>query len=103
MLLIDSYYNDLKIDNNKILLHDAINTELLNIQYLWTNKTTPIQTVLTEDDVKDICDYIAEVLGANAVNITHSNFRKIVAPKFSMYQANIGLRYLVFYGIRMKN
>lgn len=81
MLLIDSYYNDLKIDNSKVLLHDSINAELLTVQYLWANKTTPVQEVLTEDDVKDICDYIAEVLGANAANITHSDFRKIVAPK----------------------
>ena len=28
-----------------------------------------------------VCDYIAQVLGSNAVNITRSEFRKIVAPK----------------------
>lgn len=38
MLLIDSYYNDLKIDNSKVLLHDSINAELLTVQYLWANK-----------------------------------------------------------------
>ena len=45
------------------------------------SKNTSVQDALTEDDVKDLCDYIAQVLGSNAVNITRSDFRKIVAPK----------------------
>ena len=81
MLLVDSYYNDLKIDSTKVLLSDQINSELKNIQHLWVSKNTSVQDVLTEDDVKDLCDYIAQVLGSNAVNITRSDFRKIVAPK----------------------
>lgn len=81
MLLVDSYYNDLKLDSGKVLLHDAINKELTKIQYLWVSKSSPVQDVLTEDDVKDICDYIEQVLGSNAVNITRSDFRKTVAPK----------------------
>lgn len=81
MLLVDSYYNDLKIDSTKVLLSEQINSELKIIQHLWANKNTFSQDVLTEDDVKDLCDYIAQVLGSNAVNITRSDFRKIVAPK----------------------
>lgn len=81
MLIIDSYYNDLKIDSTKVLLSEQINSELANVQYLWTTKTVPVQDVLTEDDVKDVCDYIAKVLGSNAVNITRSDFKKVVAPK----------------------
>ncbi len=81
MLLVDSYYNDLKLDSSKVLLHDAINAEITKVQYLWATKNTPVQDVLTEDDVKDICDYIEQVLGSNTVNITRSDFRKIVAPK----------------------
>ena len=81
MLLVDSYYNDLKIDSTKVLLSNQINSELNNIQHLWVAKNTSVQDVLTEDDVKDLCDYIAQVLGSNAVNITRSDFRKIVAPK----------------------
>lgn len=81
MLLVDSYYNDLKLDSSKVLLHDAINAELTKVQYLWATKSTPVQNVLTEDDVKDICDYIEQVLGSNTVNITRSDFRKNVAPK----------------------
>lgn len=81
MLLVDSYYNDLKIDSTKVLLSDQINSELKNIQHFWVSKNTSVQNALTEDDVKDLCDYIAQVLGSNAVNITRSDFRKIVAPK----------------------
>ncbi len=81
MLIVDSYYNDLKIDSSKVLLSEQINTELKNVQYLWATKTVPVQDILTEDDVKDVCDYIAQVLGSNAVNITRSEFRKVVAPK----------------------
>lgn len=80
MLMIDSYYNDLKIDSSKVLLREQINNELLSIQHLWVTKTSPVQNVLSDDDVKDVCDYIAQVLGSNAVNITHSDFRKIVVP-----------------------
>lgn len=81
MLLVDSYYNDLKIDSSRVLLSEQINAELTTIQYLWAAKTSPVQDVLTEDDVKDVCDYIAQVLGSNAVNITRSDFRKKIAPK----------------------
>lgn len=81
MLLVDSYYNDLKLDSSKVLLRDAINAELSKIQYLWASKSTPVQNALAEDDVKDICDYIEDILGSNTVNITRSDFRKLVAPK----------------------
>lgn len=81
MLLVDSYYNDLKIDTNNILKYDDINKELSSIQYLWAGKTSVIQDDLTEDDVKDVCDYISEVLGSNAIGIKHSDFRKIVSSK----------------------
>lgn len=81
MLLVDSYYNDLKVDTNSILKYDDINKELTSIQYLWTGKTSVVQEDLTEDDVKDVCDYITDVLGSNAIGITHSDFKKIVSSK----------------------
>lgn len=81
MLLVDSYYNDLKVDTNSILKYDDINKELASIQYLWTGKTSVIQEDLTEDDVKDVCDYITDVLGSNAIGITHSDFKKIISSK----------------------
>ena len=92
MLLVDSYYNDLKLDSSKVLLHDAINAELTKVQYLWASKSTPVQDALTEDDVKDICDYIGNVLGSNTVNITRSDFRKIVAPKIQFVSSENWVR-----------
>ena len=79
MLLVDSYYNDLKLDNDKALESADINAELTKIQSLWVGKSEPVQNVLTEDDVKDICDYIEEVIGSNTVHITRSDFRKVVS------------------------
>lgn len=80
MLLVDSYYNDLKIDSTKVLLKDSINEELTKAKSLWTTNTI-VQNVLSEDDVKNVCDYISQILGSNAVNITRSDFKIVVAPK----------------------
>lgn len=81
MLLVDSYYNDLKLDLKSVLRYDEINAELSSLHKLWHNKTEPVQDILTEDDVKDLCDYISDVLGANAAAISQSDFRKIIASK----------------------
>ena len=81
MLLVDSYYNDLKIDTNSILKYDDINREIDQLQQLWAGKTSCVQQDLGEDDIKDICDYIADVIGSNAVGITHSDFRKQISAK----------------------
>ena len=34
MLLVDYYYNNLKLDRRKVLLHNAINAKLTKVQYL---------------------------------------------------------------------
>ncbi len=88
MLLVDSYYNDLKIDTNTILKYDDINQEIANLQPLWGGKEKYVQNYLTEDDIKDICDYISEVLGGNAVAITHSEFRKQISVKIQYIDSN---------------
>lgn len=75
MLLADSYYNDLKITPASILKYDEINERLKSL-----NTRSDIQQgYLTEDDVKDICDYISDTLGSNAAGIAQSDFRKIVS------------------------
>lgn len=81
MLLVDSYYNDLKLDLDSVLTEAAINQELLALQSLWMGKEAVTQKDLTEDDIKDICDYIHDILGTNAGNILHSDFRKVVSAK----------------------
>lgn len=75
MLLADSYYNDLKINPDSILRYDDINARLNSLNV----KSDIQQNYLTEDDVKDICDYISDTLGSNAAGIAQSDFRKIVS------------------------
>lgn len=79
MLLVDSYYNDLKIDENSVLPPEQIKAELAVIKTFAASKNN-IQRVLTEDDVEDICDYITEEIGGStSANIKESGFRKIVS------------------------
>ena len=77
MLIADSYYNDLKIDASRVLRYDVINDELKQQSNLWAD-TSYTQDYLSEDDVKDICDYIKETIGGLAAGVTQSDFKKIV-------------------------
>lgn len=79
MLLADAYYNDLKADARNVLQSADIDRELDNLRHLWLGKPAPVQTFLGEDDVKDICDYIADTIGSAATGITRSSFRTQVA------------------------
>lgn len=81
MLLVDSYYNDLKIDPNTVLSESMLNDEIKDLQILWAGKSSPVQTDLTEDEIRDICDYIHDVLGTIAVSVINSDFKKVIAPK----------------------
>ena len=78
MLLVDSYYNDLKIDTSKVLSKEAINSKLQTLKNGW-RCDSPVQTDLEDDDIKDISDYISEVIGSNAISIQHSDFNKVVS------------------------
>lgn len=79
LLLADSYYNDIKINPATVMRYDAINQELENLSALWQNKNQQ-HNIITEDDIKDIHDYIKDVIGNSAAAIYQSNFCKIVAP-----------------------
>lgn len=79
LLLVDSYYNDVKINSDSVLMHDKIDAELESMSDIWSLHTTS-QNYITEDDIRDICDYIKDIIGSNAVNVSQSKFRKIVAP-----------------------
>ena len=78
MLIVDSYYNDLKIDTSTVLKYDEINKEIIGLNHLWSDKTTVVQSFLTEDDVMDVCDYVTDIVGNNAISITHSDFKKVI-------------------------
>lgn len=82
LLIVDSYYNDVKPDQDKVLMWNQINAELSGKSILWSDKNI-VQNQIDEDDVKDIGDYIKDVIGSNASNIYRSDFVKIVAPIIS--------------------
>lgn len=79
LLLVDSYYNDIKIKPDSVLRFDQINAELDKLSRLWETRTTTYD-IISEDDIKDIGDYIREIIGTAAAGIYQSNFVKTVAP-----------------------
>ena len=82
LLLADSYYNDVKIHTDRVLLNTDIDNALTQMSDMWSSKSTLSDTI-TEDDVRDICDYLNDIIGNNAANICKSNFCKVVAPVIS--------------------
>lgn len=79
LLLADSYYNDIKINQDSVLKYDDINKALEGMKSLWASKIVA-QNEIDEDDIKDIADYIHDVIGNAASGVNQSNFAKIVAP-----------------------
>lgn len=79
LLLTDSYYNDVKVNLENALSSEYIDLTLIRIQDLWEAKA-PVHSIITEDDIKDIFDYIKDIIGNNAVNVYKSNFCKTIAP-----------------------
>lgn len=79
LLLTDSYYNDIKINLDTVLSFDMINRELESLTHLWSGKQVQ-NDVISEDDIKDINDYIRDVIGNSAAAIYQSNFCKVIAP-----------------------
>lgn len=78
LLLTDSYYKDVNVDTDNVLLHDNINNLLNQLSEYWSDKKY-VQEIITEDDIRDIHDYIKDVIGTKAVNVTKSEFTKIVS------------------------
>lgn len=79
LLLTDSYYNDIKINPDNVLRYDVINNELEKLSPLWDSHIVKHEYI-TEDDIKDINDYIREIIGNAASSISQSNFCKVIAP-----------------------
>lgn len=79
LLITDSYYNDIRINPDNVLKYDDINKAIEEQQLLWASHTIQ-QTEITEDDIKDINDYVRDVIGNAAAGISQSNFCKTVAP-----------------------
>ena len=77
LILLDSYYNDVRHKPDSILSTAQINNELDSLQVLRT-KGTP-NGILDEDDIKNIFDYIRDLV-ENSVTLYKSNFVKVVGP-----------------------
>lgn len=78
MLLSDSYYNDVKINAKKCLTPDKINENLQVFSEYWKSKRHS-QTILIEDDIRDLQEYMIEVIGVGAGNVLNSDFFDIVS------------------------
>ena len=79
LLLADSYYNDIKINQDNVLKYDEINSILEGKSPLWASRIIQ-QSEIDEDDIKDIADYMHDIIGNAASGFNQSNFCKIVAP-----------------------
>lgn len=78
MLITDSYYNDIKIDPEKALSSAEVNEELHRIFSSLSNGMG-IQSYIEEDDIKDIQEYITQIIGHIATNVIGSDFFKNVS------------------------
>lgn len=79
LLLTDSYYNDVKINTDSVLQIDDINTALSDLSHIW-EPNSATQSYIGEDDIRDIHDYLHDIIGNSTAAICKSNFKKIVAP-----------------------
>lgn len=98
LLLADSYYNDVKINTDSVMLNTDIDNYLSQMKELWSGKS-PAHNIITEDDIRDICDYLNDIIGNNAANICKSNFCKIIAPIISYVASDNWVNILALYGI----
>lgn len=79
LMLADAYYNDIKINPDSVLRYDQINAGLDEISEVWADKSQTYG-ILEEDDIKDIGDYLREIVGTAAAGVHQSNFVKVVGP-----------------------
>lgn len=82
LLLTDSYYNDVTTDAAGGPDQDKINEGLISMSPLFEPGKT-VQTVITEDDIRDIADYIDKVIGRPASAVLKSNFADKIASVIS--------------------
>lgn len=76
LLLTDAYYNDVKTNSDNVLMNDEINRRLDNLYRKWSAKVSIEHNVIAGDEIRDIVDYMNEVIGRATANIVNSNFLK---------------------------
>lgn len=77
LLLTDAYYNDIKTNSDSVLMNDEINRRLDNLNRKWSAKVSIEHDVIDDDDIRDIVDYMNEIIGRATANIVNSNFLKV--------------------------
>lgn len=78
LMIVDSYYNDIKIDSDTELDSNDINVALSDMSGLWSNRDKTYN-ILDEDDIWEIHDYVKDIL-EKAKSIRNSKFAEIVGP-----------------------
>lgn len=78
LLLADSYYNDVKINFETSLSTEEIRKKLLNLKSTFSSNDIK-QNIITEDDIKDIEDYLRDIIGSNSKPVLDSGFAKITS------------------------
>ncbi|OUN67651.1 virulence factor SrfC family protein, partial [Barnesiella sp. An55] len=78
MLIVDLYYSDVKINAKQSLSPNSINDNLHSLQELWKSKYQK-QDIIGEDDIRDIQEYMVEVIGVGASSVLNSDFFDVVA------------------------
>lgn len=79
LMIVDSYYNDIKIDSDSELDTNDINEALREMSGLWSNQSQTYN-ILDEDDIWEIHDYVKDILGRKAIFLRNSKFAEIVGP-----------------------
>lgn len=78
LLLTDSYYNDVKINPNTSFSTEEIRQKLIDLKNTFLVSDNK-QNIITEDDIKDIEDYLREFIGYKSKTVLDSGFGKIIA------------------------
>ena len=79
LLLTDAYYNDIKTNSGNVLMNDEINRRLDNLSQKWSAKETIEHNVIDADGIRDIVDYLNEIIGRAAANMVNSNFLAVAS------------------------
>lgn len=78
MMIVDSYYKDVTINAKESLSSKRINDMLQERQGLWASKNS-VLNYISEDDIRDIQDYMLEVIGISANDVTHSDYFDVIS------------------------
>ncbi len=78
LLLANAYYNNIKIDQDTLLRYDQIDAELSKQSGLWSSRTVQ-HNIIDEDDIKDIAEYMHDVIGNPAASVNQSKFCSVAS------------------------